>query len=651
MCRKLFVLTVLFAAAATCAYADAPLDAIFADHAVLQRDRPIVVWGRGPVGAAVTVSLADSNVRARVNKSGRWRAVLPAMHAGGPFVLTARGSWGVSQSVRDILLGDVFLCSGQSNMELSVRHARDSPSEIANSTHDTIRMLTIQHDVSPTPLESFRAPLAWQSAAPQTVPDWSAVCFFFARELQPAIRVPIGLVNASWGGSNIRPWMSAAALRSAGDNESALAILASYGKDPMAGQRQFGRQWEEWWRGKTRDRPGAEPWSATPPDAGWQAAPAALGNWQSWGVPELQDFTGLLWYRTTLTLTAAQATAADSLSLGAISQVDQAWINGQPVGNTLGYGTDRIYPLAAGMLHAGDNSLVVNILSTYGGGGLLTGPTERVLRLSGGKSISLDTAGWQYRMVPATVGYPPSAPWQSLGGVTTLYNAMIAPLGPYGFRGVLWYQGESNTGEPRTYQALLAALMADWRQQFGAGLPYLIVQLPNYGAPPLKPAESSWAEVREAQRQAVANDPHAGLAVTIDIGEPRNLHPTNKQDVARRLARVARRVIYREAITPSGPIPRDAVLRGDQIAVEFADVAGGLVTYSSEHPIGFELCNDSAGTCRFAESRIDGTSVMLSIPTAMLPTRVRYCWADSPVCTLFDSSGLPAGPFELRLHR
>ncbi|HEY4973837.1 MAG TPA: sialate O-acetylesterase, partial [Steroidobacteraceae bacterium] len=371
--------------------------------------------------------------------------------------------------------------------------------------------------------------------------------------------------------------------------------------------------------------------------------------WRTWGVAELQEFTGLVWYRTHFTLTAAQSKSAATLALGAINQVDQTWINGRALGNTFGYGTERTYSIAAGMLHAGENVLVVNVLSTYGGGGLLAGPTPRSLQLADGESIALDGA-WQYRVVPPAMGYPPRAPWESVGGLSTLYNAMIAPLRAYGLRGVLWYQGESNTGEAHSYQSLLSGLMADWRRQFGAQLPFLIVQLPNFGPPPLAPAESGWAEVREAQRQAVAHDPHAGLAVTIDIGDAHNLHPTNKQDVGRRLARAARHVIYGESISPSGPVALSATRTGSEIAVEFGDLENGLVAYSHDSPIGFELCADASAGCRFAQSRIEGTRIMLSVPVATSPTRVRYCWADSPVCTLFDRSGLPAGPFELNIQ-
>ncbi|HEY2144566.1 MAG TPA: sialate O-acetylesterase [Steroidobacteraceae bacterium] len=634
------------------ARAAALLHEIFQDHGVLQRDRPIAVWGDAAAGEALTVSLATATARATADAHGRWSAVLPAMGAGGPHVLSVHGSSGAAQSVNDVLIGDVFLCSGQSNMELSVLRASDSQGEINHSANNSIRMLTVEHAVAAAPLAHFKSAVAWEVAAPGAVPHWSAVCFFFARELQASTGAPIGLLHSSWGGSNIRPWMSAAAVRVLG-YEPALKVLATYANNHAAAQDQFAELWQQWWRDKTKDAFGKEPWSVAraslqAPSREWQPAPAGLGDWRNWGVPELRSFTGAVWFRTKIKLTAAQAKSGATLNLGPINQVDETWINGRAIGNTFGYETERSYAVAAGALHAGDNLIVINVLSTYGAGGLLDNKAVRELRLAGGESVSLNGA-WEYRIVPKTVGFPPREPWESVGGLTTLYNAMIAPFGSYGLRGALWYQGESNTGEADSYRSLLSGLMADWRRQFGPDLPFLVVQLPNFGPPPATPVESGWAVVREAERLAVTQDEHAGLAVTIDIGDAHNLHPTNKQDVGRRLARAARHVIYGESLAPSGPVAQSAAQSGGKIAVKFGDVERGLLAYSHDGPIGFELCEDSAGSCRFAEAQIDGAQVELSAP-AQTPTKVRYCWADSPVCTLFDGSGLPAGPFELRIQ-
>jgi len=620
------------------------MSGLLQNHAVLQRDRPIEVWGDAAGGETVTVTLATASASTRADAAGRWSLMLPALSAGGPFTLQAHGSSGSEQSAEDVLIGDVFLCSGQSNMELPVRRSGDTDSEIRNSTNDRIRMLTVQHAASPTPLAAFHDPVKWQSASPATVPEWSATCFYFARELQKAVPVPIGLVHSSWGGSNIRPWLSAAALR-AGGYGPGIELLSLYAKDPAAAQARFGRQWEQWWRDKTGQRPGTEPWSPGN-TASWQATPPQVGDWRFWGVPAMREFSGEVWFRTHITLTAAQAKSANRLNLGAINMVDETWLNGHVVGNTFGFDADRTYNIAPGVLHAGDNLLVVNTMSNYGSRGMLNSGSRRELVFADRSTLSLDGA-WQYQVVPDSVGYPPRTPWEPVGGLSTLYNAMIAPLGHFGFRGALWYQGESNTGEWQRYEGLLTGLMADWRGQFGAELPFLVVQLPNYGPRTTTPVESDWAELREAQMQAVARDAHAGLAVTIDIGDPQNLHPTNKQEVGRRLARAARHVIYGEAIAPSGPVAVSATRIDGKVVIDFRDVEGSLVAYSHESPIGFELCGESPHSCQYADAHLDGTRVELTDVGGS--QRVRFCWADSPVCTLFDGAHLPAGPFEMAI--
>ena len=242
--------------------------------------------------------------------------------------------------------------------------------------------------------------------------------------------------------------------------------------------------------------------------------------------------------------------------------------------------------------------VVVNVLSTWDAGGLLGPADAMALAFDDGTKVALGD-DWRYRAVPLAMGRAPRAPWESVSGLTTLYNAMIAPIGPYALRASAWYQGETNADEPSGYEKLLGGLMASWRTQFGADVPFLIVQLPNFGTVPTKPMESTWSDVREAQRRAVAADAHAGLVVAIDIGERGDLHPINKRDVGRRLARAARRVVYGESIAPSGPVPLSARRKPSGIVVTFGDVEGGLVSYGSEKAIAFELCGAGPGTCRF----------------------------------------------------
>lgn len=644
------------------------LHALFQDHAVLQREQPIKVWGNAAANDELTVSLADATTRVRADASGHWMATLPSMQAGGPYSLSVKTGAGNAQRIEDVLIGDVWLCSGQSNMVLQVHRALDSRAEIAGSANDSIRMLTVGLASSVTPLETFAAPVQWQKAAPATVPEFSATCYYFARELQKTTRVAMGLVNAAWGGSKIEAWMSEHAIREAGGNDAKLDVLKQYASNPVAANQQWGAMWEAWWRSQVPTARGAEPWSAEAirkevsagairkdASAGairkedWHAAPPVLDVWEKWDVPQLADFNGMVWYRASVKLSEKQAAQGAVLSLGHVDEVDQTWVNGRAVGYTSGPDTARLYSLPKGLLKAGENVIVVNALDTYGSGGL-NGPAEqRALRFADGSSVSID-GNWQYQIAPSNLGPAPRAPWEAVAGLTTIHNAMIAPIGPYGFRGVVWYQGESNTDEAGRYQALLSGLMADWRSKYGADLPFLIVQLANYGPAPTAPGESGWASLREAQRLAVANDAHAGLAVAIDIGDRYDIHPANKQELGRRLARAARHVVYGEAIAPSGPTPASARREGEKIVVAFDDVDRSLVTYGADQPIGFELCGATQASCRYANAIVKEDRVELQVAAPQVPTRVRFCWADSPVCTLYDRSGLPAGPFEMAIE-
>ncbi|RJF90844.1 sialate O-acetylesterase [Sphingomonas cavernae] len=616
----------------------------FQDRAVLQRDKPVALWGQAAPGERLSIALGESRTTARAGADGKWRASLPAMKAGGPYRLTVRTAGGAEQKLDDILIGDVWLCSGQSNMVLQVHRALDSRVEIAGASDSDIRMMTVPNDTSLVPIDGFKRPVSWQLTSPATVPEFSAACYFFASELRKTVKVPMGLVNASWGGSAISSWMDEAALRRIEGLEEPLSVLADYRADPERGNARWGALWQKWWRARSGDAPGAEPWS-TPVDGMWKPVPA-FTPWENWPDAGLGSFNGMLWYRTSVMLTAAQAAGGATLRLGSIEDVDQSFVNGQPIGNTSAPGADREYALPAGLLRPGENSITVNVLDTYGTGGM-TGPAgKRALHLADGTALPLDT-GWFYRAVPTATGYPPRTPWEATGGLSTIGNAMIAPLGQYAFKGALWYQGESDVERADSYAVRLAGLMRDWRQRFGADLPFLIVQIAGYGAATAAPADSSSARLREAQRRAVEADGNAALAVTIDIGERTDIHPANKQELARRLARAARHLIYGEAaLSPSGPRPLSATRAAEGVIVRFGEVERALVSYSAARPIGFELCDAAARTCRFVDAGAVGDSVTLDARGGPAE-RVRFCWADSPVCNLYDGSGLPVGPFEL----
>lgn len=620
------------------------LHPLFQDHAVLQRDQPITVWGHAAPGTPVTLTFATQNVTAHPDASGRWRATLRSLSAGGPYEMTVRAGQAI-QTVRDLQIGDVWLCSGQSNMELPVWRALNAEGEIAAATHPLIRLFKVPRKAATSPQENFHDTVAWTSATPETVRDFSAACFFFARELQKTVKVPMGLIQAAWGGSRIEAWSSAGALRAQGGMDTSLDMLALSTRDTAAANAQWGRQWAQWWESRPSATPGDAPWQ---PGAGgvWHEAPATLGAWERWGVPALADYNGMVWYRTKVMLTAAQAAQRATLELGPVDETDMTWVNGVGVGSQYAPGEPRSYPLPAGLLKAGANHVVINVLDTWADGGLAGPWSAHALRFDDGTRIVLD-AGWQYRSAPGQ-DTPPLAPWHAATGLSTLYNGMIAPLGHPALRGMLWYQGESNTADGPAYAARLRTLRDDWRRQFGPRTPLLVVQLAGYGRPPTAPVASGWAEVREAQRRVAAEDPDSGLAVAIDIGDAYDIHPPNKQELGRRLANVARHVVYGEqSLAPSGPSAPRASRTSEGIRISFGDVTGALVTTGAKGPIGFELCVAAARDCRYADAGLAGNDVLLRVPSGAPATHVRYCWADGPVCTLRDSSGAPAGPFEL----
>jgi sialate O-acetylesterase len=625
------------------------LGPLFVDHAVLQRERAINVWGAADPGQTVTVSLAGSSATATADVKGRWAAQLAALPAGGPHTLTAR-SGNREQKIEDVLVGDVWLCTGQSNMVWNVRASLNGRAEIAASADNAMRQVSIPMVSSTSARTDFDKPLEWKIASPETTGDFSATCYFFARELAKVQPVPQGMIVSAWGGSKIQPWLSEGAIRALGGYDTQLAVLETYRGDPTAAARRWGEVWQRWWLDQTTVTRGTTPWLPGREAGEWQAAPAELTPWESWGVPRLATYDGMVWYRARIKLTAAQAKLPATLSLGLVDEVDLTWVNGRAIGSS-GCCPERNYAVPPALLKAGDNLVVVNDVDTYASGGMYGPAEKRALVFGDGSRVPL--TGWEYQVAPPGLDAPLRSPWEATAGVSMIYNAMIAPLANYPVRGVAWYQGESNTSIPesRQYERQLAALMADWRRQFEAPLPFLVVQLANYGPMAPKPVESGWAATRDAQRRAVAADGNAGLVVTIDIGNRDDVHPTNKQEVGRRLARAARHVVFGEKLSASGAQPASAKARGAAVELTFSDFEGALTAYNSRDPSAFELCGAAAGSCRFVTARLMGEGkVSLDATDVPSPARVRHCWADSPLCNLYDGVGLPVGPFEMTVE-
>lgn len=625
------------------------LHPMFQDHAVLQRDRSVRIWGDADPGAEVAVAIAGAEVRTRAStEDGRWEAMLQAQPAGGPHKLQVRSSSGATRTVTDVLFGDVWLCSGQSNMEMPLRRVTNSDIEIAGSTNERIRLLGVDRKSSSVARRDFITPVKWEAARPGTVDEFSAVCYFLGRDLQAASGVPQGLIHSSWGGSVVQAWISTDTLSALGGYENARSMLALHARSPEQAERHWRATQQEWWSQHDPRHNGPD-WRVLEFDDSSWLTTAANRIWEDDDHAEFSKFDGIAWYRYTVTLTREQAGAA-TLALGPIDDFDATWVNGAPVGFNDTWTRPREYQLARGVLKPGENVIAVAVLDSGGGGGLWGEPKQRMLRLASGETVLLDGA-WRYRPASplAQTGIPPRAPWGDSQGMSTLYNAMIAPLAGYTLRGVAWYQGESNVSESAEYARLLPALFQDWRKVFGADLPFLVVQLADFGPVATRPVDSLWASLRDVQRRVVQADPHAALAVTIDVGDRYDIHPTNKQQVGRRLALAARRLIHGEDIVASGPTPIDARRAAGQVVVRFSNAASGLVVYGDKQPIGFELCDDG-NRCEYADATVQDDRVLLEVGSIGKPSRVRYAWADSPMCNLYNESDLPAVPFEIRIQ-
>jgi sialate O-acetylesterase len=634
------VLALLFAAPGTQA-GEARFANLFSDHMVLQSGEPLRLWGSADEGARIELTL-DGRVAATVaGRDGAWSVEMPAMQAGGPHQLALQVNNQPAVVLEDIWIGEVWLCSGQSNMAYPVSSLNES-GRVAAHPPGGIRLLTVPRDHSTQRLDAFRKVEGWQVASPETVAAFSAACYLMAVELQQELGVPFGLINASWGGSAIEAWVGAEGLQALGGFERRLELVRLYGEDNDRAVQEFALDWQQWWQDIM---PGQGPWVDGFDDSNWKSTPDSLGNWQNWPGAGLQSYTGMLWYRASFELADAQAAMPATLQLGGADELDITWVNGTPVGTAFGWGDVRRYELPAGTLRGGGNQITVNVYNSWGAGGLNGPPESMRLELGDGSRVPLGK-GWRYQAADAALGAPPMAPWESITGLTGLYNAMIAPLQDLGLSGVLWYQGESNAGRANQYERLLSAMISHWRGQLGnQALPFVVIQLPNFGQLPQGPEESGWAELRYAQQRVAVNDPRVGVVITVDSADRTDLHPPNKRIVGRRAAAIARGLTGTGDAAVNGVVALNAVRQDGSVVIEL-DTAGEILrVVGSADPAGFELCNAS-GHCRYVSARLDSGRVVLDASAVENAAEVRHAWADAPLVNLFGGD-LPVSSFRL----
>ncbi|MGB3626605.1 MAG: sialate O-acetylesterase, partial [Henriciella sp.] len=512
-------------------------------------------------------------------------------------------------------------------------------SVIGGSADDGLRLLTVPKATALTPQAALPDGADWAAASPETVRDFSAVCYFMGERLRKARGIPIGLIDSSWGGSQIEAWLPQEQLEAAGGFDESLATLALYRDDPAAAMKAYGVVWEDWWRAEHK----SAPWEKDLDLTGWKAAPDEFGDWKAYGDAEIKDHLGRLWFARKFELTAEQADGPATISLGLFDDSDAVWINGTFIGSTSSWTDRRVYPVDAGILQPGENTILINVLNTYGPGGMIGPGDVMALEPAAGAPVPLGS-GWSYKAVMQPDDGGPRPPWESVTGYTTIGNAMIAPLDGMPLSAAVWYQGESNADRAGAYEGLLNQLIGSWRDSFGADVAVVVVQLPGYGALAETPTESGWAEVQDAQRRVALADPLTGLVTTMDVGHRTDIHPPDKLTVASRATDVLSGLEGRQDIETSGYSPKTALRDAEAIRIELPP--GEYRTIGSSRVISVSVC-DTGDTCSWADAALDGNVLVVSAPDLPAAERVRFCWGDAPVCNLFSERDWPVTPFEL----
>lgn len=622
------------------ARADVRPHPLFTDNAVLQQGTDIPVWGWADTNEPVTVSIGGSTATT-VARDGKWMVRLRPIAEPGPHTLTISGK--NTLVAQNVIVGEVWLCGGQSNMErqLGPRDGQklivDWEKEAAGATYPQIRhfLVTQARALAPQTTVTGR----WVVCSPATVKDFSAVGYFFGRQLHKARKVPVGLIHSSWGGTPAEAWMSGTALRRRSDFADALSDLALLNSRPAEAADLYRKSLEAWFRDYDPGSNEGMDFSAANVDTTKWKPVNLPGAWEETGLP---DFDGVVWFRTEFDLPENWQGEALEMHLGAIDDLDTTWINGFELGSTSGWTTPRVYRVPAQLLRPGRNTIAVRVLDTGGGGGPWGGadtmriqpvkPAPQALSLAGPwwrkASVNLNAV---QRRPPADFTTTPAAP-------TALYNAMIAPLLPYPIRGVIFYQGEANNDRAAQYRTLFPDLIADWRRAWGReDMPFLFVQI--------APFKAMSPELREAQLLTWQSTAHTAMVVTTDCGDAEDIHPADKAPVGARLALAARAIAYGEKVDYSGPVFEKISFDHDRTWLTFTHRDGGLACADGGTQLkGFTVAGKD-GVFHPALAGIKGERVLVWSEKVREPVAVRYGWANVPEGNLINRSGLPASPF------
>lgn len=614
------------------------LSGFFADNMILQREQPVTIWGFADKGERVEVEFVGEKKRVKADINGSWQVRFSPQTTGGEQKLVVKGREN-SVEIEGILFGDLWFCSGQSNMEMTVdgwARVENYEREKATANYPLIRTFNTKQMINTLPQNDVVG--EWLVCSPATVADFSATAYFFGRKLHQETGVPIGLVHSSWGGTDIETWISRDAFATLPEHFG--ERYDDFGSEDFEQMVENNVVNKERYEKALRNDIGlSEKWYETGATEQWKTMQVP----EAWEDNELRHVDGLVWFSYTFTLPKGSENANYvELSLGCIDDNDITWINGKKVGESRGYNLERRYRIEKGILKSGKNTIVVRVHDEMGGGGIYSSPDKLYIEVDGERySIGGE---WLYRASVTNLEYgyknlsPNSYP-------SLLYNAMVHPLLKLPVKGAIWYQGENNENEAYNYRTLFPLLIENWRTKWNnAELPFYWVQLANYKAEDTTPSESEWAELREAQDMTLSL-PNTGQAVIIDIGDAWDIHPQNKQDVGLRLALIALNRDYGKECDYLSPRYRSHTVEGDKIVVEFDNVESGLVVNNKYGYItGFAVAA-ADGKFHWAKAELRGEKVVVCSEKVSKPTEVRYCWGNNPEMNLYNGANLPMAPF------
>lgn len=610
----------------------------FGDNMVLQRGKPNPIWGWAEPGQQISVTISDNTVKTSTGKNGRWSAQIQPPAPGGPYTVVIDGPQHVE--LHEVLVGDVWLCGGQSNMEMPLGQTRNGSDEVKAADHPKIRFFIVKQNVAYEPAAVPQG--SWKICSPQTVADdsggFSAIAYFFGRRLQQDIDVPIGLVQDCVGGTPAESWTSAGQLRSLKDFDTTLNEVERL---RAKGSPQYGNFIMHWYDEYDPGQKSNAWFQANVDETDWKSV-TLPGGFRELGVPETP---ALVYFRKEVVLPDPIPAGTARVLLGVVERMETTYVNGRQVGASAWVENPRSYRIPGGVLKPGTNVITVRVFKTKPDGGFMSKPENLKLVLGDKSEIQLAGA-WKGKL--SVDGRPPQPlpngfeNWPVMPSV--LYNGMIAPIAPLAITGAIWYQGEANSDRPAQYRKLLPAMIADWRRSFSQGdFPFYITSLAAYMQHKETPGDDSWAELRGSQDFVANTVTNSGLALAIDIGDANNIHPKDKKEVGERLALIALARHYGRNIPYSGPRFASLEKLPSALKLNFAHTDGGLVV-KGEKLQEFAICGEDR-KWHWAYAKIVGDSIVLSSSEVPIPIAARYAWQSNPKATLFNGAGLPAVPF------